>query len=131
MIKIRKTLLSNAFFALLFMTILVSLAVILPRILLNNTVSNLRMSIGFIIIKYEYANNSLEINITNHYSAPIKLLKLVIENETFWVNKIIPPGNTTEITIPYTCSANMIDVKITYVVNGYEKTVWKRLFLQK
>ena len=113
------------------MTILVSLAIILPRILFNNTISGLRSSIGFIIVRYGYNNHALELEITNHYSSPINLTKLVIGNETYWVSKVIPPENTTEIRIPYNLTVKVLDVKITYVVNGHEKTVWKRFFIQK
>ncbi len=123
--------LSNAFFALLFMTVLVSLAVILPRILFNNTVSGLRSSIGFITVRYGYSNNTLELEITNHYSTPVNLTKLVIGNETYWVSKVIPQENATEIRIPYNLTVKVLDVRITYVVNGHEKTVWKRFFIQK
>jgi len=123
--------LSNAFFALLFMTVLVSLAVILPRILFNNTVSGLRSSIGFIMVRYGYNDNILELEITNHYSSPIMLTKIVIGNDTYLFSKKILPENTTRINIPYNVTGKVLDIKITYIVNGQEKTVWKRLFIQK
>ncbi len=122
---------SNAFFALLFMTILVSLAVILPRILYYNIVSGLRSSIGFIIVKYSYSNNTLELEITNHYSSPIMLTKIVINNETYLLTKTILSGNTARINIPYNVTGEVLDIKITYTVNNHEKTVWRRMFIQK
>jgi len=130
-IKIKKNLLSNAFFALLFMTVLVSLAVILPRIFFNNTVSGLRSSIGFIMVRYSYSNNSLELEIINHYSSPIMLTKIIIGNETYLFSKTILPENTTRINIPYNITGKVLDIKITYTVNNQEKTVWKRMFIQK
>ncbi|RLG88454.1 MAG: hypothetical protein DRO16_05095, partial [Thermoprotei archaeon] len=121
---------SNAFFALLFMTVLVSLAVILPRILFNNTVSGLRSSIGFIMVRYSYSNNTLKLEITNHYSSPIMLTKIIIGNETYLFSKTILPENTARISIPYNVTGKVLDTKITYIVDGQEKTVWKRLFIQ-
>ncbi|MCD6301855.1 MAG: hypothetical protein J7L82_07305, partial [Staphylothermus sp.] len=85
----KKNILSNAFFALLLMTILVSVAIILPRILLNNTISGIRTSIGFITIRYSYNKSNLEIEITNHYSAPITVINITIKNNTYLLSETI------------------------------------------
>ena len=82
------------------------------------------------MVRYSYSNNTLELEITNHYSSPIMLTKIVIGNDTYLVSKTILPENTTRITIPYNVTGKVLDIKITYIVNGQEKTVWKRLFIQ-
>lgn len=122
----RRSILAKPFAALLLLTIMFSLAVFLPKIMVHDLRNNFSIVGGGLAVDYVVMkNNTLLVNITNNYDEAVFIVNVSLCKTVHRVNVEIEPHKSHIFIFHLSTGRHICLLKIIYRIGSCQKSLYR------